>query len=72
MTESPDRCMVCSRELVFNPLLPDLLEECPMCRRLFCNRCSVRRGGRDFCGPRCGDSFFFGNVDEGDSDDAEG
>jgi len=43
-----------------------------MCRRLFCNRCSVRRGGRDFCGPRCGDSFFFGNVDEGDSDDAEG
>lgn len=41
-----------------------------MCRRLFCNRCAVRRSGRDFCGARCGDSFFFGNVEE-DSDDAE-
>jgi len=43
-----------------------------MCRRLFCNRCAVRRGGRNFCGLPCGDSFFFGNVEDGDADDAEG
>jgi hypothetical protein len=64
MAESPDRCMVCDRELVSRPLLPDLLTDCPMCGRQFCHRCAVRRGGRDFCGLRCGDTFFFGDLEE--------
>ena len=41
-----------------------------MCGRQFCHRCAVRRGGRDFCDLRCGDTFFFGDQEE-DSDDAD-
>jgi len=62
--------MVCSREPVAKSLLPDLLANCPMCGRWFCNRCAVRRGGRDFCGARCGDTYFFVG-EEGESEIAE-
>jgi hypothetical protein len=62
------RCMVCSRELVPNPLYPDVLEKCPMCGRLFCRDCAVKRGGREFCDSRCGDTFFFAGEDEGDTE----
>lgn len=62
------RCMVCSRELVPNPLLPDVLAACPMCGRLFCRDCSVKRGGREFCDRRCGDTFFFAAEGEGEEE----
>ena len=62
--------MVCSRELVAKSLLPDRLSNCPMCGRWFCNRCAVWRGGRDFCGARCGDTYFFAG-EEGESEIAE-
>jgi hypothetical protein len=68
MAELPDRCMVCDRELVSRPLFSDNLTDCPMCGRRFCNRCAVRRGGRDFCGLQCGDTFFFGDM-EGDTEE---
>jgi hypothetical protein len=64
------RCMVCSRKLVPNPLFPDVLAVCPMCGRPFCRDCSVKRGGREFCGGRCGDTFFFAG-EEGESELAE-
>ncbi|HKB69345.1 MAG TPA: hypothetical protein VKH46_00760 [Thermoanaerobaculia bacterium] len=64
------RCMVCSRQLVANPLFPDVLAACPMCGRLFCRDCAVKRGGREFCGSRCGDTFFFAG-EEGDSELAD-
>ena len=62
--------MVCSRELVSNPLFPDVLAVCPMCGRQFCRDCSVKRGGREFCHARCGDTFFFAGEgeEEGDPD----
>lgn len=59
--------MVCGRQPMPRPLFPDLLEPCPMCGRLFCNRCAVRRGGRDFCASRCGDTFFFFSAEDEDS-----
>ncbi len=62
------RCMVCSRELVPNPLFPDVLVACPMCGRLFCRDCSVKRGGREFCDMRCGDTFFFAEEGEEEGD----
>jgi len=62
--------MVCSRQLVSHPLLPDLLAECLICHRFFCNRCAVKRGGRDFCGSRCGDTYFY-MAEEGESELAE-
>jgi hypothetical protein len=64
------RCMVCSRTLVPNPLFPDVLVACPMCGRPFCRDCAVKRGGREFCGSRCGDAFFFAD-EEGESGLAE-
>ena len=62
--------MVCSRELVSNPLFPDVLAACPMCGRQFCRDCSVKRGGREFCQAQCGDTFFFAGEgeEEGDPD----
>lgn len=63
MTDPSDRCMVCFRALAPKPLLPDVLEECPLCHKWFCNRCSAKRGGRDFCGSRCGDTYFFAGFE---------
>ena len=60
--------MVCGRQPAPRPLFPDLLEACPMCGRLFCHACAVRRSGRDFCAARCGDTFFFFAVEEGEGE----
>ncbi len=41
------------------------LEECPICKRLYCTYCAYKIGSRSYCGRPCGDSFFFGgDVDE--------
>jgi hypothetical protein len=64
MADPPDRCMVCFRVPSPTPLVSDALERCALCQRWFCSRCSVRRGGREFCGQRCGDTYFFAREDE--------
>ena len=42
----------------------DVLQECLICRSLFCPECAVRGYGREFCSTRCRDYFFFGDMDE--------
>jgi len=71
MADPSDRCMVCFR--VPNPtlLIADTLLACPLCQRWFCSRCAVRRGGREFCGQRCGDTYFFAEDDEGEEIEGE-
>jgi len=44
------------------------LHTCQMCRSLFCQQCGVMGYGRDFCGIRCRDMFFFGDGDEVEED----
>ncbi len=47
--------------------LPEL-QECPICKHLFCGFCTYRIGARAYCSRACGDSFFFaGEVDEDES-----
>jgi len=70
MTDASDRCMVCSRQLAPKPLIPDELAECPLCRRGFCDRCAVKRGGKEFCGSRCADTYFFAG-EEGEDEFVE-
>jgi hypothetical protein len=67
MTDPHDRCMVCFRQPVPQALFPDFLAQCPMCGGWFCNRCGVKRGGREFCGSRCGDTYFYFGA-EGESE----
>ena len=63
--------MVCFRVPSPSPLLDDVLQICPSCQRGFCSRCAVRRGGRDFCGQRCGDTYFFAGEDEEEESEGE-
>jgi hypothetical protein len=63
--------MVCFRILTPTPLIADELEKCPLCGRWFCSRCAVRRGGRHFCGQRCGDTYFFAAEDEDGEEEGE-
>jgi hypothetical protein len=42
------------------------LERCSICHRHFCADCAHRAlGGRKFCSPECGRTYYF----QGDSDD---
>jgi hypothetical protein len=55
-----ESCPACARTVARGRLL-----SCPLCKRIFCEHCAVARGGRNFCGSRCGDTYFFGG-DEGE------
>jgi hypothetical protein len=44
------------------------LRTCQMCRSLFCQQCAVVGYGREFCGSRCRDMFFFGDGDDSKED----
>jgi hypothetical protein len=40
------------------------LQQCSICRSLFCHRCAVSGYGRDFCSSMCREYFFHGDVDD--------
>ena len=40
------------------------LQECIICRSLFCQRCAVAAYGHVFCSTRCKDYFFYGDGEE--------
>jgi hypothetical protein len=44
------------------------LRACQMCRNLFCQHCAEFGYGREFCGTRCRDMFFFGDGEESAED----
>jgi hypothetical protein len=40
------------------------LYKCPICFKWVCEECAVRSYGREFCGKKCVNAFFFGDDDE--------
>jgi hypothetical protein len=40
------------------------LQECMICRTVFCRQCGVAGYGREFCSARCRACFFFGDGAE--------
>jgi hypothetical protein len=57
MTRMPsDECSRCSSS---DPRMT--LSRCPICHKLFCDKCQYAKGGRVFCAQYCADYFFFGD-----------
>jgi hypothetical protein len=46
------------------------LERCVTCGKYFCADCSYRATGRHFCSAECARSFFYGDSDDSEHDDA--
>lgn len=46
------------------------LSRCPICYKPFCDEHAYPYSGRNFCGVRCAEYFFFGGSDEDGDDDA--
>ena len=44
------------------------LQQCMICRSLFCRRCAVRGYGRNFCSDVCRGVFFHGDGEETEED----
>ena len=44
------------------------LRTCQICRSLFCQHCEIYGYGRNFCGDRCRDMFFFGDGEDSEKD----
>jgi hypothetical protein len=61
-----NRCPNCEM-----PVRVGVLLSCMICRSQFCERCSVRGYGRDFCSVTCRDMFFFGDGDDIDENTEE-
>jgi hypothetical protein len=50
------------------PVVDLELQQCMICRSLFCRRCAVRGYGRDFCSDVCRGVFFHGDGDATEED----
>ena len=63
--EAPPRgtCPACDR-----PIYEYELQQCLICRSLFCHRCAVPGFGRYFWSSRCRDVFFYGDGEEDEKD----
>lgn len=48
---------------------PQEVQTCPACERVFCHFCEYRVGSRSYCSRACGDSFFFGDLEDEPVDD---
>lgn len=56
--EVADVCIICRER----NMLRDVYT-CPNCKKLVCDNCCYRFGGRPFCGKSCADFFFFGDEE---------
>lgn len=55
--DAPD-ALICSKcERLCDP--PEI-QKCVNCNKKFCNFCTYRLGGKDYCSRSCGEVFFFG------------
>jgi hypothetical protein len=59
----PNRCPNCGE-----PALDLELQDCMICRSVFCRNCAVRGYGREFCSDVCRGVFFHGSGDETEED----
>ena len=46
-------CTVCDE-----PFEESSLQRCPMCHKMFCERCERNKGGKRFCSQNCAEFFY--------------